>query len=263
MNQNPHAHDVAPGTMRGTVNALAAAAEELTVKCFVLASTSDTALIPKLNDPVEVTTEIWNDEVIAFAYRDPHYDPERAYSVYAGSNLLAEKEAWKFMCERKPACVLNTVLPNVNYGASLDLANQDHPSKSGIVAELLRGNWAPLAGLPARTSSEITPTLKINKQSFNQPEARSRVLRRRVGMCRITRQSTFGLPFAQALRRDAFSSSPSLLTARGFLLSCTGCTQAASFPLISDLSDIIPCKPTEVMLQDIGGKQVDDSRRER
>lgn len=56
------------------------------------------------------------------------------------------------MHEGRPGFTLNAVLPNLNLGASLDLANRGHPSTSGMVAELLRGNSNFLAGLPARKS---------------------------------------------------------------------------------------------------------------
>jgi nucleoside-diphosphate-sugar epimerase len=121
------------------------------VKRFVLTSSSASALIPKPNNPVTVTTETWNEETVQYAYRDPPYEEERGYPVYAAAKTLSEKEAWKFMAEKKPGFVLNAVLPNINFGASLDIANQGHPSTSGLVAELFKGNWQPLAGLPART----------------------------------------------------------------------------------------------------------------
>lgn len=150
---DPDPNKVIPGTIKGTVNALAAAAKEPSVKRFVLTSSSSSALIPKPNDRVKVTADTWNDEIVTFATRGPPYEPERAYPVYAASKVLAEKEAWRFVREEKPGFVLNAVLPNLNFGASLDSANQAHPSTSGMVVELFKGNSAPLAGLPARTSS--------------------------------------------------------------------------------------------------------------
>jgi hypothetical protein len=52
---------------------------------------------------------------------------------------LAEKEAWKFMAEKKPAFTLNTVLPNINFGASLDSANQGSPVHLGHRGRALQG----------------------------------------------------------------------------------------------------------------------------
>lgn len=148
---SPNPHEVVPSTIKGTMNALTAAAKEPSVKRFVLTSSSASALIPKPNDPVVVTADTWNDEAVDFAFRPAPYEPERAYPVYAASKTLAEKEAWKFVREKKPGFTLNAVLPNLNFGASLDSATQGHPSTSGWVVDLFNGNSAPLAGLPART----------------------------------------------------------------------------------------------------------------
>lgn len=155
---NPNPHEVVPGTIRGTINALEAAAKEPGVRRFVLTSSSASALIPKPNNPVRVTVDTWNDETVEFAYRDPPYEPERGYPVYAASKTLSEKAAWKFMAEKKPGFVFNAVLPNINFGASLDSDNQGHPSTSGMVAALFKGDSAPLASLPARKSRPWPPS---------------------------------------------------------------------------------------------------------
>lgn len=160
---NPNPYEVIPGTLKGTIHALEAAAGEPSVKRFVLTSSSASALIPKPNNPVTVTIDTWNDEIVEYAYRDPPYEPERGYPVYAACKTLAEKEAWKFVAEKKPNFVLNTVLPNINFGASLDYENQGHPSTSGMVAELFKGNPAPLASLPARKSINPIITAKLGE----------------------------------------------------------------------------------------------------
>lgn len=177
---NPNPYEVVPGTIAGTLNALKAAASEPSVKRFVLTSSSASALIPKPNTPFTVTTETWNDETVAFAYRDPPYEPERAYPVYAASKTLAEKEAWRFVREAQPGFILNAVLPNINFGASLDSANQGHPSTSSMVAELFRGNSSLLAGLPARKSYRTTPSARKQQKTPQTNRGKpplSRVLR--------------------------------------------------------------------------------------
>ncbi|KAI3317340.1 hypothetical protein HD806DRAFT_515193, partial [Xylariaceae sp. AK1471] len=83
------------------------------------------------------------------AYRDPLYGAERRYTVYAARKMMSEEEAWKFMIETKPGFIPNAVLPNINFGANLDLASQVHFSTSGLV---FNSNRQPLAGLPAPTS---------------------------------------------------------------------------------------------------------------
>ena len=138
---DPNPDNVIPGTVAGTRNALESAAQEPSVKRFVLTSSSTAALIPKPNNPLKVTTDTWNDEAVEQAYSvPPPYRPEHALPVYAASKTLAEKEAWKFMKEKQPGFTLNTVLPNLNFGASLDLASQGHPTTSGIVVGLFNGD---------------------------------------------------------------------------------------------------------------------------
>lgn len=145
-------YNVIPGTVAGTLNALKAAAQEPGVRRFVLTSSSSACLIPKPGTSIQVTSATWNDEAVELAYRDPPYTPERALPVYAASKTLAEKEAWKFVREEKPGFVFNAVLPNMNFGPSLDFPHQGHPSTSALVAELFRGNANFLGGITPRRS---------------------------------------------------------------------------------------------------------------
>ena len=147
---DPNPHNVIPGTISGVVKALEGASQEPSVKRFVFTSSSRAAVIPKPNKPVKVTTDTWADEALELAYRDPPYEPERALHVYGASKILAEREAWKFMDEKKPAFTLNTVLPDINFGASLDFSNQGHPSTSAILAALFKGDTNYLGGITPR-----------------------------------------------------------------------------------------------------------------
>lgn len=149
MSFNPNPHEVVPGTIKATVNALATAAREPSVKRFVLLSSSSAALVPKPNYPVTVTVDTWNDEVVVAAYADP--PPSEGYITYAASKTLGEREAWKFIREQKPAFTFNAILPNMNLGVNLDPINQPYTSTSGFLVALFKGNPAPLASMPART----------------------------------------------------------------------------------------------------------------
>ncbi|KAF7560766.1 hypothetical protein G7046_g3379 [Stylonectria norvegica] len=225
---NPNPYEVVPGTVAGTVNALEAAAGEPSVKRFVLTSSSAAALIPKPNDPVVVTSGTWNDEVVTAAYRDPPYESERAYLVYAASKTLAEREAWKFVRERKPAFVLNAVLPNINFGASLDVTNQGHPSTSGMVAELFRGNPEPLAGLPAQYFVDVQDNALLHVAAAIHPGVES--------------ERVFA--FAEPVNGDGILAILRRLY--------PGRTFPDNFQSESDLSDILPRRRAERLLQDLG-----------
>lgn len=176
---DPNPHNVIPGTVSGTLNTLKAAAQEPSVKRFVLTSSSTAALQPKPNNPIEVTTDTWNDEAVKLAYRDPPYEPERAASVYGASKTLSEKEAWRFMDEKKPGFTLNAVLPNINFGASLDFVNQGHPTTSGILAEIFKGNGNYLAMIPPRRYHRYAPDKEGGGITGTDPMPR--VLRRCAG----------------------------------------------------------------------------------
>lgn len=245
---NPNPHEVVPGTIAGTINALAAAAKEPSVQRFVLTSSSASALIPKPNNPVTVTAETWNDEVVTFAYRDPPYEPERAYPVYAASKTLSEKEAWKFVQEKKPGFIFNAVLPNINFGASLDLATQGHPSTSGMVAELFKGNASYLAGLPARKCYSGMACHRGENSANTLPEYFVDV------------QDTALLHVAAAIHPDVKServfafaepvNGDSILAILRKLYP--GRTFPPDFQAEKDLSDIVPRKRAQELLRAMG-----------
>ncbi|KAI1824703.1 aldehyde reductase [Xylaria intraflava] len=225
---NPNPHEVVPATIAGTINALAAAAKSPSVKRFVLTSSSSSALIPKPNDPFTVTTETWNDEIVRFAYRDPPYEPERGYPVYAASKTLSEKEAWKFVRENKPGFVFNAVLPNINFGATLDLANQGHPSTSGMVAELFKGNPGPLAGLPAQYFVDVQDDALLHVAATIHPG--------------VVSERVFA--FAEPVNGDdILAILRRLYPSRTF---------PANFQGEKDLSDIVPRKRALELLKDMG-----------
>lgn len=254
---DPDPNKVIPGTIKGTVNALAAAAKEPSVKRFVLTSSSSSALIPKPNDRVTVTADTWNDEIVTFATRGPPYEPERAYPVYAASKVLAEKEAWRFVRENKPGFVLNAVLPNLNFGASLDYSNQGHPSTSGMVVELFKGNSAPLAGLPARTSPHCISSLLYFRPSYGS-----------LANIRCTNFTEYFVDVQDdALLHVAAAIHPGVESERvfafaepvngdGLLAILRKLYPARSFPAnfqdAEDLSDIVPRKRAEELLRGMG-----------
>ncbi|KAH6651597.1 aldehyde reductase [Truncatella angustata] len=225
---NPNPHEVVPGSVAGTVNALAAAAKEPSVRRFVLTSSSAAALIPKPNNFMTVTTETWNDEVVKFAYRGPPYEPERAYPVYAASKMLSEKEAWKFVEEKKPHFVLNAVLPNINFGASLDIADQGHPSTSGMVAELFKGNTSLLAGLPAQYFVDVQDDALLHVAAAIHPGVESERI----------------FAFAEPVNGDSILSILRKLYPQR--------TFPDDFQAEKDLSEIIPRKRAEQLLLDMG-----------
>ncbi|CCC07169.1 hypothetical protein SMACR_01192 [Sordaria macrospora] len=227
---DPNPDHVIPGTVAGTRNALESAAREPSVKRFVLTSSSTAALIPKPNNPFKVTTDTWNDEAVEQAYRDPPpYGPEHALPVYAASKTLSEKEAWKFMEEKQPGFTLNTVVPNLNFGASLDPANQGHPSTSGIVVSLFNGDTNGYqASVPPQYYVDVQDDALLHVAAAILPEVQSERI----------------FAFAETINGDGILDVfRRLYPTRSF---------ASPFQAGEDLSEIVPRQRAEDLLRKMG-----------
>ncbi|TDZ46857.1 Aldehyde reductase 2 [Colletotrichum trifolii] len=150
---SPDPESVIPSSIAGVMNALRAANKSPSVKRFVLTSSSVAAALPKPDGKrFDVTADSWNIESVAIAWGEPH--PHQAWHVYAASKSEAERAVWKFYKQdrsRRPDLVVNTVLPSCNFGRSLDVVNQGHPSTSSFIESLWYGiNMEPLACSPPR-----------------------------------------------------------------------------------------------------------------
>ncbi|WAO97170.1 Epimerase domain-containing protein [Fusarium falciforme] len=138
---NPH--NVIPDVIAGAINALKAAHAESSVKRFVFTSSSAAAVSSTIGAPgIKVTEETWNEDAVKEAWAEPPYTPERAAPVYSASKTQAEQEVWKYHTEHqneRPDLVVNTVLPNVNFGKSVDPVHQGFASSARMPALLYNG----------------------------------------------------------------------------------------------------------------------------
>ncbi|KAF7556593.1 hypothetical protein G7Z17_g1294 [Cylindrodendrum hubeiense] len=134
---------VIPDAIAGAVNALKSAYGESSVKRFVLTSSSAAAVSATAETSgTPITEDTFNEGAVKEAWAEPPYGPERAAPVYAASKTQAEQEVWKFHKEnreKRPDLVVNTVLPNFNFGKSLDPVNQGYPSSSALPVALYKG----------------------------------------------------------------------------------------------------------------------------
>lgn len=81
----------------GALNALKAANEEPSVKCFVLTSSSVAATFPSTGQPgVVLGPESWNEEAVDLAANGPSNPGQQSWAAYAASKTLAEKAVWEF-----------------------------------------------------------------------------------------------------------------------------------------------------------------------
>ena len=139
-----------PQTIAGTINVLASAAKEASVKRVVYTSSSTAAVTPLPNVEFSVDETTWNESAVKAAWEPPPYPAGHAYAVYSSSKTEAERAAWEFVRENKPNFVLNTVLPNANFGQILDPKNQSG-STASMVRDLFHGKLtAFIKGLPPR-----------------------------------------------------------------------------------------------------------------
>ena len=133
----PDPNKVIPGVVKGAINAAAAAAKQTSVKRFVYTSSSTAITAPKPNVEFTISTDDWNDEDVEAAWKPPPYEMDRVWAVYGASKTQAEQEVWKFAKEHKPGFVLNTVLPNANFGEIL--SDQQPASTGGWVKKVYNG----------------------------------------------------------------------------------------------------------------------------
>lgn len=128
-----------PNVVNGVLNGLKAAANEPSIKRFVMTSSSTAAVSPQPNKTFSVDEKTWNDEVVKQAWQPPYEGVQKKLDVYTATKTESEKAAWKFMAENKPGFVFNAVLPNCNLGKILSPENQGTPSTVGWVKALWDG----------------------------------------------------------------------------------------------------------------------------
>lgn len=158
---------IAP-VVAGAVGVLEAAAKEPGVKRVVYTSSSLAAYTPAVRgDDVdyggvgggaatgaggggrEVSAATWNEETVRAARvelgpgdaRNVAAVTRRALDLYGASKAEAERAVWRWVEERegKVGFEVNAVLPNVNFGRSVDPVNQGYPSTIGWPMMLATG----------------------------------------------------------------------------------------------------------------------------
>ncbi|KAK5129956.1 hypothetical protein LTR08_002673 [Meristemomyces frigidus] len=127
-----------------TNSALESAAQEASVKRFVSTSSGVAVLQPgdRLNERFDITPDTWNEKAVKIAWAPPPYEADRGVWTYAASKVQAEQAVWKFMKERKPHFVANTVLTGLVEGAPVDVGKQGYPTSLGFFNALWHGNDA-------------------------------------------------------------------------------------------------------------------------
>ncbi|KAF4959266.1 hypothetical protein FSARC_10782 [Fusarium sarcochroum] len=149
-------------SIASAVNALKAANKESSVKRFVLTSSSTAAVLPQPDvEGIVVTENTWNDEAVAAVNSTADW-----YTVYAASKTEAERAVWDFYRNdetRRSDLIVNTVLPDTNFGKSLDPQNQGHQSTSAFIESLWNGtNLEQLKYIPPQYFVDVQDTARLH-----------------------------------------------------------------------------------------------------
>lgn len=150
MSFSPDPNKVIPSVLAGINSILISASHSATVKRFVYTSSSTALSKPRPNEIFHISTTLWNESDIEDSKSPPPYQDSNALTVYGASKVLAEKELWKFVKEKRPHFVANAILPCVNFGTILVKGMPS--STAGYVVALYNGDIKPLKWLPPRES---------------------------------------------------------------------------------------------------------------
>lgn len=153
---SPNPNEVIPAVLK-SINQLFAAciSQGDAIKSFVQTSSSTAATKPKPGVKFHIDSNTWNEEDVQDAWREPPYEPERAWAVYGASKTQGEQEVWKLMRDKKPAFTVNSVLPNANFGAPLSPENQKR-STAAWITSIMDGKFDELKNIPPRESFSIS-----------------------------------------------------------------------------------------------------------
>ncbi|RAL59679.1 hypothetical protein DID88_000312 [Monilinia fructigena] len=136
------------------------AASESSVKRFVITSSSMAVTRPKPNKQYYIDENTWNEEDIKAAYAPPPYEPSRAWAVYGASKAEVERAVWKFVKEKKPGFVANSVIPDTNMGLILDPTLRG--STGALIRKLYQGDNSGLLYLPPQHFVDVQDTARLH-----------------------------------------------------------------------------------------------------
>ncbi|KAL6833435.1 hypothetical protein J3E69DRAFT_376543 [Trichoderma sp. SZMC 28015] len=166
-------HRIIPAVRNGTINALKAASSQESVKRFILTSSSTAAIVPQANKKgVIIDENTWNDDIVALAWSGKAPDSAKGYVTYAASKTEGERAAWKWVEENKPGFVLNTVLPNCNFGRIL-IPEHMHGSTMGFVRNFFKRDYSALELLPPQYFVDVRDTARLHVAALLDPNVKA------------------------------------------------------------------------------------------
>ncbi|QDS69750.1 hypothetical protein FKW77_010133 [Venturia effusa] len=157
--------EVVGDAVKGALSALKSASKEPGIKRFVLTSSSCAATTPEPGKKFTVHKDSWNDEAVKLAKRK---DAD-GFIVYAASKTEAERQVWDWTKQNKPTFVVNTVLPNANFGKPLDVKNQGHPSTTLWIKQAFDRNIDFLKNIPPQYFVDVQDTAMLHYVALANP----------------------------------------------------------------------------------------------
>ncbi|KAK0614775.1 NAD-dependent epimerase/dehydratase terH [Lasiodiplodia hormozganensis] len=186
---------IAP-VVAGAVGVLESAAKEPSgsVKRVVYTSSSLAAYTPALtgDDPSssagrEVSAATWNEETVRAARAELGPDDagnvaavtRRALDIYGASKAEAERAVWRWVEEHEGKGLgfeVNAVLPNVNFGRSVDPVNQGYPSTIGWPVMLATGTMPEMLWDAIRPQYwvDVEDTALLHVAALTRPDIKNR-----------------------------------------------------------------------------------------
>ncbi|PYI07686.1 NAD(P)-binding protein [Aspergillus sclerotiicarbonarius CBS 121057] len=168
-------NSVIPGVVAQTMNVLSTAERVSSIKRVVLCS-SVTAAFPAIDDAVgledkTVDENSWNDAAVTAAWDSNTPADLKPSVVYTAAKVEAERSAWKWYEEHKPHFVLNTVLPNMNFGKIIFPEHQG--SSMRVTRMLLNGNDLAIGLIAAQWYVDVVDTARLHVIGLLDPNVKS------------------------------------------------------------------------------------------
>ncbi|GME37554.1 NAD(P)-binding protein [Neofusicoccum parvum] len=161
-------------TVTGTLSCLRSAANEPSVRRFVLTSSSAAARSLqgyRGSDPV--LAEEYDEKTVALSGAIPTSLPpmQKLMIAYFASKVRSEQVFWEWMAENKPHFVANSVLPPTIYGSPLDVANQGYPSTAKIPLQILDGDTESIKHVQRWYYVHVQDVARLHMAALIHPDA--------------------------------------------------------------------------------------------
>ncbi|PYH78998.1 putative aldehyde reductase [Aspergillus uvarum CBS 121591] len=175
LSYRPNPNDVIPGVVAATINVLTAAKKAPSIKRVVVTSSVNAACLA-MDDAFGLPSKTvdqssWNDAAVAAAWNPETPDQMKPSIVYTAAKVTAERNAWNWMKEHKPHFILNTVLPNIDFGTILFPEYQGSSMRATCM--LLDGSDFVMKVVPPHWYVDVEDTARLHVVALLDPSVQS------------------------------------------------------------------------------------------